>query len=110
MKALIDKTAEIKIARAKNLGDSNYVESLSTDLATNMGAAFDSNYHTEKDSNQTEVTLTECGCITDVVKLGPKFGLDASECRSIFCGSCMGGYKAASEKLDVTFDGNLTKS
>ena len=110
MRKLIEKSAELKVERIKDRPPNEYTVALSEDLATNMGETFDSRYHVERDGGNSKVVLEECGCIMSVMQGSAEFNLDPHLTRSIFCGSCMGGYREATEKLGLKFKGKLTDS
>jgi len=110
MRKLTEKSAELKVQRMKDRPPNEYAEALGEDLATNMGVAFDSSYFVERDGGSSKVVLDECGCITSVIQGSAEFSLDPHLCRTIFCGSCLGGYREATEILGLRFKGKLTDS
>lgn len=108
MKRLVEKAAEIKVERARSPTSASYSEALGWDLVTHMGEAFDSRYRVIEEQSGLRVTLDECGCISSIIKLRGGFDLGEHECKAIFCGSCMGGYRAAADKLGLRFEGRLS--
>lgn len=109
MKMLIEKAAGINVREAKRHPPEEYHKVLGSELAMHMGETFSSDYHVENNDKNTKVVLDTCGCISSVIEHAEEFNLSDTECKSIFCGSCMGGYKKSTEMLNLKFEGALTK-
>lgn len=110
MKRLVEKASDMNVEEAKQHTSEKHAEVLANQLVRHMGETFSSKYHVEKDERRFNVVLERCGCIESVIKHSKDFGLGENECRAIFCGTCMGGYRKAAEKLGLNFDGALSRN
>ena len=109
MKLLTEKAAEINVKEARRQPSDKRAEFLAGMLSQHMGETFSSTYHTEKQDSHSKVVLTRCGCIESILEHSKSFGLTVSDCKAVFCGSCMGGYRKSAEKLQLEFNGALTR-
>ena len=109
MRRLTEKASEINVKEAKGRSDQGYAESLGRALASHMGETFFSRYRTESDEEKFSVVMEECGCLGCILQSSRSFDLGERDCKAIFCGACLGGYKLSAEKLGVKFEGYLTQ-
>ena len=109
MEQLVEKAANINAHEARQHPQEKRPEFLGSELAKHMGETFSSDYHVEKEKDNFKVVLDRCGCIESVIEHSKEFSFSESESKAIFCGSCMGGYRGASEKLGLKFDGSLSR-
>ena len=109
MRRLVEKASEINVKEAKRLPEHEYSEFLGRSLAKHMGNAFSSKYRTEGEKDNFSVIMEECGCLGCILQSSRSFDLGERDCKAIFCGACLGGYKLSAEKLGVKFEGYLTQ-
>ncbi|HZY47735.1 MAG TPA: hypothetical protein VFE96_08075 [Candidatus Bathyarchaeia archaeon] len=106
MNMLTDLKANLKVEEIKKSGKDR-AEALSQNLAESMGETFASDYDVEIEKDSRIVKLDRCGCIESVLARADDYGLTKSQARSMFCGTCIGSYRKASEQLQLGFKGKL---